>query len=120
MIQVEYTKNKLDVFGKVVDFKYDIAEVEQNEQYIFVRLAIPSNIKMGESELRNVYAVNEVGKIQWQIKNFPPKNNPEYQCAPIVGIHIDSNGTLFVTDFMGRRFEVEQKSGLMKKLTIVK
>ncbi|MBC1885571.1 hypothetical protein IMX23_12250 [Listeria seeligeri] len=52
-------------------------------------------------------------------KNIAPKENSGYICAPLVGMEVELN-VLFVTDFMGRRFEVNQENGALKHMKIVK
>lgn len=47
------------------------------------------------------------------------KGNNVYICAPLVGMDIEEND-LFVTDFMGRRFEVNQENGELNQVRIVK
>lgn len=83
-------------------------------------LEIPSGRQLTEEEFCNVVAINESGGIEWRIKNIPPQSNPEYICSPIVGMNLDLNDNLFVTDFMGRKFQVNQETGNLKQIEIVK
>lgn len=118
--KVEYVNNELTISGEKIVFQYNISELKSNNNYIFVRLEIPSGRKLTEEELCNVVAVDESGSIKWQIKNIPPQNNPDYICAPIVGMNLDVNNILFVTDFMGRKFQVNQDTGDLQQIEIVK
>lgn len=117
----KYENNELEISGKKIKFSNKIAEIKQNGEYIFVRLAIILNSPVHiEDEESNVYAIDKNGDIIWQIKNPPHKVNPEFSCSPIVLMHIDDNNRLFVTDFLGRRFEVDVKTGNMKMIGVTK
>ncbi|MBC1742911.1 hypothetical protein HCA06_07460 [Listeria welshimeri] len=118
-INAEYTDNKLSAFGKNIEFKNKIVELKENDNYLFVRLLVAPGQELNESTLSNVYAINKLGEIQWQIKNVAPKGNSVYICVPLVGMNIEEN-VLFVTDFMGRRFEVNQENGTLNHMKIVK
>ncbi|MBO0468759.1 hypothetical protein JZO73_14745 [Enterococcus plantarum] len=118
--KVEYENNELTISGGKIVFQYNISELKSNNNYIFVRLEIPSGRNLTEEELCNVVAVNQSGSIKWRIKNIPPQNNPDYICAPIVGMNLDVNDILFVTDFMGRKFQVNQETGSLNQIEIVK
>lgn len=108
IINAEYTDNKLSVFGKNIEFKNKIVELKENDNYLFVRLLVAPSQELDESTVSNVNAINKLGEIQWQIKNASPRGNSVYIYAPLVGMNIEEN-VLFVTDFMGRRFGVNQE-----------
>ncbi|MBC1405983.1 hypothetical protein HB952_13190 [Listeria welshimeri] len=117
----EYENNELEISGKKIKFSNKIDEVKQNNEYVFVRLAIIMNSSMHvEDEDNNVYAIDRKGDIVWQIKNTAPKDNPEFICSPIVLMYVDNDNHLFVTDFSGRRFKVDIKSGNMEMISITK
>ena len=120
MFNVEYNKNKLNVSGKIIEFKSEISELKENDNYLFVRVSVTPSLELNDNILSNIYAINKLGEIQWQIKNNAPKGNAEYICAPLVGMDIKKDGSLFVTDFMGRKFEVNQKNGVLEQMKIVK
>lgn len=117
---VEYADNELTISGEKIVFEYNISKLKLNNNYIFVRLEVLFGRKLTEEELCNVVAVDESGSIKWKIKNIPPQNNPDYICAPIVGMNLDVNNILFVTDFMGRTFQVNQDTGDLQQTEIVK
>ncbi|RXV12087.1 hypothetical protein [Enterococcus faecalis] len=118
--KVKYENNKLTILGKKIEFQYNISELKSNNNHIFVMLEIPSGRQLTEEELCNVVAINETGDIEWRIKNIPPQNNSDYICAPIVGMNLDVSDNLFVTDFIGRKFQVNQETGKLKQIEIVK
>ncbi|WP_228464350.1 hypothetical protein [Listeria seeligeri] len=115
----EYIDNNLSAFGKNIEFNNKIVELKENDKYLFVRLLVAPGQEVNENAFSNVYAINQSGEIQWQIKNIAPKENSGYICAPLVGMEVEHN-VLFVTDFMGRRFEVNQENGALKHMKIVK
>ncbi len=106
-INAEYIDNKLTAFGKSIEFKNKIVELKENDNCLFVRLLVVPGQELNENTLSNVYA------------NVAPKGNNVYICAPLVGMDIEEND-LFVTDFMGRRFEVNQENGELNQVRIVK
>ncbi|EQA3617242.1 hypothetical protein ACX1RF_001834 [Listeria monocytogenes] len=108
IINAEYTDNKLSVFGKNIEFKNKIVELKENANYLFVRLLVAPSQELDESTVSNVNAINKLGEIQWQIKNASPRGNSVYIYVPLAGMNIEEN-VLFVTDFMGRRFGVNQE-----------
>lgn len=117
----KYENNELKISGKTIKFPNKIEEIKHNNEYVFVRLAIIMNSSVHvEDEDNNVYSIDKNGDIVWRIKNIPPDDNPEYICSPIVLMYVDENNHLFVTDFSGRRFKVELKTGNMKMVSITK
>lgn len=117
----EYDNNELEISGEKIKFSNKIDEIKQNNEYVFVRLAIIMNSSVHiKDEENNVYAIDRNGDIAWQIKNIPPKDNPEFICSPIVLMFVDDNDHLFVTDFSGRRFKVDLKSGNLEMVSITK
>ncbi|EAF5665933.1 hypothetical protein ACKTFP_001969 [Listeria innocua] len=118
---MQYKDNELEISGKKIKFPKKIDEIKQNDEYVFVRLAIIMNSsEYIEGEDNNVYAIDKMGNIVWQIKNFPPKDNLEFTCSPIVLMYVDESNHLFVTDFSGRRFKVNLKTGDMQMVSITK
>lgn len=117
----KYENNELEISGKRIKFSNKIDEIKQNNEYVFIRLAIIMNSPVPiEDENNNVYAIDKNGDIVWQIKNIPPKDNVEFICSPIVLMYVDDNNHLFVTDFSGRRFKVDLKTGDMEMVGITK
>lgn len=119
-IKFEYNNNELIISGKEIKFQHNISELKSNATHIFLRLEIPTGQKLTEEELCNVVAIDGFGNIEWRIKNIPPEDNQNYICAPIVGMNLNEMDTLFVTDFMGRKFQVNQENGELKQIEIVK
>jgi len=118
--KIDFRDNELKISGKEIRFRHNISELKENKILFFVRLQIPVSQQISNEDFSNVYAVNKLGKIEWQIQNVPPSDHKDYICAPIVGLTIDKKDELFVTDFMGRRFQVNQKNGELEKVEMVK
>ncbi|MGT2950267.1 hypothetical protein [Streptococcus cuniculi] len=57
--------------------------------------------------------------MKWQIQNVQPVDYPEFKTAPIVLISLNES-QLFVSDFMGRRYEVKLQTGEMELKGITK
>ncbi|MGM0168457.1 hypothetical protein IGI39_004212 [Enterococcus sp. AZ135] len=51
---------------------------------------------------------------------FAPKDKPDFICSPIVLIYVDQHGHLYVSDFLGRRFKVDLKTGNTEMVGITK
>ncbi|MBC1805818.1 hypothetical protein HCJ40_02130 [Listeria sp. FSL L7-0993] len=117
----KYENNELEVSGKKIKFPNQIDEIKQLNEYLFVRLTIILNspVRLKDEE-NNVYALDKNGNIIWQIKNISPKDMPDFTCAPIVLMYLDENKNLFVTDFSGRRFKVDLKTGNLEMTGITK
>ncbi|MCD2225703.1 hypothetical protein LAX75_13955 [Listeria cossartiae] len=117
----KYENNELEVSGKKIKFPNQIDEIKQLNEYLFVRLTIILNSPVRlKGEENNVYALDKNGNIIWQIKNISPKDRPDFTCAPIVLMYLDENKNLFVTDFSGRRFKVDLKTGNLEMTGITK
>ncbi|MDN6118730.1 MAG: PQQ-like beta-propeller repeat protein, partial [Lactococcus sp.] len=107
--------------GKKIEFPNEIEEIKQNNEYLFIRLAIIMNSPVPiKDEDNNVYAIDKNGNVVWQIKNIPPEDNEEFICSPIVLMYVDDNNRLFVTDFSGRRFKVNLETGGIEITVITK
>lgn len=106
MENCKFNKNILIINGKEVTFQYEIDNIKKIQGLYIVLLDIPSNIQA----INNVYAVNDSGKIIWQIENFedvyPIKND-----VPYVGTRILDNNQIIVTNFNGVTFTVNTVDG---------
>lgn len=118
--EISYSENCLIVFETKVYFKFNISEMIISENKIFILLIIPRGIALGQDEVCNVYCYNKNSDMEWQIKNIAPENLPGYQVMPFVGLNLENNSVLYVTDFMGRCFEVNTKNGKLGEMNIVK
>lgn len=67
----------------------------------------------------NIYCYNINSKLEWQIRNSPSENYPELKRMPFVGLYLD-HSNLYATDFMGRRFKINIKTGELGEVNIVK
>ncbi|MWV55912.1 hypothetical protein [Streptococcus zhangguiae] len=112
-------ENLIKLNGVENVFNYPIAEVKQIGTLYIVRLAIPMNISLDKEDFNNVYCMDNTGKIIWQIQNIQPVDCPEFTIAPIVLINLNES-QLFVTDFMGRKYEVKLQTGEMELKRITK
>ena len=111
-MKYKFENNELEFSGKKIEYPNEIEEIKQNNEYLFIRLAIIMNSPVPiKDEDNNVYAIDKNGNVVWQIKNIPPEDNEEFICSPIVLMYVDDNNRLFVTDFSGRRFKVNLETG---------
>lgn len=62
--------------------------MKENDNYLLVRVSVTPNLELNDNISSNIYAINKLGEIQWQVKNSIPKGSAEYICAPLVGIDI--------------------------------
>ena len=100
----QYDKELVVENNKIV-FDYNIRYVKEVNDTLIVLLEIPNNIRY----LNNVFGINENGEIKWRIQSggdvFPIKNQLPFENLMV-------NGTdIFVSDFYGRRFSINQTNG---------
>ncbi|EHT4849389.1 hypothetical protein KX883_002704, partial [Listeria monocytogenes] len=58
---MQYKDNELEISGKKIKFPKKIDEIKQNDEYIFVRLALIMNSsEYIEGEDNNVYAIDKM------------------------------------------------------------
>lgn len=112
--KIDYNKNELTIGNKKIDFQYDLSDIIVTNNRIFITLQVPSSgHKLTQEEICNMFSINKFGNVEWQIQNIPPRNNSKYVCVPIVGMNLVKNDELYVTDFMGRKFQVDISTGAM-------
>lgn len=107
---VSIVDNKISIGGVENVFRHSIAEVKQVRGLFIIRLAVPTNTSLELADFSNVYCVDVSGQIKWQIQNIKSNDAPEFQLAPIVLLSVDGD-ELFLTDFMGRRYEANLQDG---------
>ena len=100
----QYDKELVVENNKIV-FDYNIRYVKEVNDTLIVLLEIPNNIRY----LNNVFGINKNGEIKWRIQSFravfPIKNQLPFENLMV-------NGTdIFVSDFYGRRFSINQTNG---------
>ena len=74
MTEINLMNGNIQISGKTLSFKFDIAEYIELNNIIVVRLKVPTDIIFNE----NIFGVNTDGKIVWQIvsREFMHKNSP--------------------------------------------
>ena len=100
----QYDKELVVENNKIV-FDQNIRYVKEVNDTLIVLLEIPNNIRY----LNNVFGINKNGEIKWRIQSFgdvfPIKNQLPFENLMV-------NGTdIFVSDFYGRRFSINQTNG---------
>lgn len=111
MINYTNYKNSIKINNKLHYFKYDIYDVKSNESLIFVLLDTFKNSSLNEEVLCNVFAYDFIGNFKWKIKNMPSENVDVKKTYPLVLMNVNEKESLFVTDFMGRKFRVDKNTG---------
>lgn len=114
-MEIKINKNILTLNGKDIKFKHDIRQFKTIGEDVFILLSIPNN----DDTLDNIYCYGQNGIIKWQvqpIKEAFPEMKRVY-CFEQMSI-ID--GQISASDFFGRRFIINSKTGKIEKKDIVK
>lgn len=106
MINYKINRNSLYVNGINVDFKYEIDNVKMCNRLLIILLDIPSNIK----DINNVYAVDSLGNILWQVQDASTVYSV-INDVPYVGTRIIENDKIIVTNFNGVTYTIESSNG---------
>lgn len=107
----------LTVNGLKNDFRHNISNVIEVDGILIVHLfdsiEKKGSINIKDQPLNNIYAVDQNGKIIWNIKDIIP-NDDLY-----TGINIDSNGSLIANTFMGiaKIIDIRNKNVIGTKVT---
>ncbi len=106
MKQFEVEGNTIIIKGNRVSFQHKIDNVKNCNGLHIVLLDIPSDTQF----LNNVYAVDDSGRIVWQIQDagevYPIKNDIDY-----VGTRITEDNEVVVTNFYGVTYTVDPTNG---------
>jgi len=102
MINYKIENNILLINNKKVYFSHDIKTVIELEGLLIVEIRNKSSNKVSEQPLNNVYAVNQAGDIEWNIKDIIGDDRDRL----IVGIRREGDN-LFVVDFTGIRRTID-------------
>lgn len=111
----KYKKNRIEINGHHVDFKYDIRTVIRYKERYIILLEIPK-MKVGdkkrnkEIEPNNIYCLNDQANLVWQLEDRIVRY-PEYKCPlSYVGMSISGN-VLYAADFNGWTFHINPENG---------
>lgn len=112
--EIKFKDNILFINKQKVVFSNNIRNIEKLDDIIIVLLSIPQK----DEAIDNIYAVSYEGNMLWQVQSlkilFPYQINLPYEQMVIDGDEIRA------TDFYGRRYFIDARSGLIKKWDIVK
>lgn len=104
---IKYKDKTVFFTTKPVVFNFEIGDLLEINNFVIVRLNIPAD----NETRRNVFAMEKDAKFLWQIESSLQKY-PEINVElPYENISIIENGNISVSDFFGRTFEVDIKSG---------
>ncbi|MBC1899832.1 hypothetical protein [Listeria seeligeri] len=116
MIKINYIKNKLIFENQEYTFEYPIQVLREDEDknYVYVLLDIPAKQEYTFDDFHNVYTFSYNGERKWQIGKRPIGDNDIYTLINV------KEGTLYATDFSGRKYKVCEENGIPEKMEIVK
>ncbi len=107
-------KSELQIGRKLVKFDYNIKEIVEYGNEIIILLEIPHT----DNELNNIYSYNKNGIKSWRVDirfdEYGIKNKLPFEMIRII------DEKLFASDFYGRRFEIDLKTGISKAYDVVK
>lgn len=114
MNEIKFVDNVIYVKDSVIEFEEKVAKVKKIADRFFVLLKIPPQKFLNYNDCHNVYCYNLDGKRIWQIGDSPKGRNSVFTM-------IQSRGSiLYVNDFLGRRFIVDQQTGTLSLSTVTK
>lgn len=106
--------NELKIGNKTVVFDYKVKEIVNSENLIIILLEIPFT----DSEANNVFAYNQEGHKLWRVNTkfdeHDVKNKLPFEMIRII------DGKLYASDFYGRRFHIDLKTGDSKLHDVVR
>jgi hypothetical protein len=101
-----YKDKTINIGGKDVVFNNRIEQVIVDDGKIYILLSIPLNQETySYDDDHNIYCYSYYGELLWQVGTH--NYNVD---AMFVGID-EKNGSLYGTDFMGRRFHIDKSNG---------
>lgn len=105
---------KFEVGSRVPGLQYSIKQTINTENTILVLLEIP----FSENELNNIYSFNLSGDLIWRVNvNFDEygiNNRLPFEIISII------DGYMYASDFYGRRFKIDIKTGLSLNFDVVR
>lgn len=118
--KIKFNENEMLLNNIKISFKYTIQEAIELSEKVIVQLNMPTGIDLGYDELNNVFCYDYRGNKVWQIKPQTLVGREKMDPMPYELIYANNNEELFATDFMGRRFKVDIKSGEIIDFSIAK
>lgn len=112
-------ENKIYFGENSVTLPYPIKCVEKLHDIVVVLLKIPTRIELGEEELHNVWGFSNKGRQLWKIGDEFPNTISNSTKVPYVSIQIQNQG-LKAIDFLGRKFDVDIRTGKLLGFHIVR
>lgn len=112
ILKISFKKKELIIESSngvfIKNFDLDIAQAVSHTDKIFVRL----KLMQGDTENKNVFCLNEEGKILWQIKD-PDEYNPyiKKSDSPFTDIRITSDNKIIVHNWNSNIYEVDITTG---------
>jgi hypothetical protein len=131
-MKFSYIRNELSINGKKIKFFdapakiYKVIMPEDNLAIFMINVYHDRDEDNKPEENRNIFAVNEKGKVVWQIEEVPDKycrkdlNKNEIVKEIYTGIWIDEKGVLKVFIPMGFIFDVDIKTGKLSNPAFTK
>lgn len=101
-----FNKNEIVIKDRKYVFPFDIREVLIYQDCYIVLLSIPFNSNF----VNNIYCLDDMAQIVWQsediLQKYPDLKNP----LPYEQMILDKN-KLYASDFFGRNFYIDTKTG---------
>ena len=97
-----------------IAFSENISQIKQDDDIVFILLDIPPKQELTYDDYHNVYCYSSNGEKIWQIGARPNGDKAVYTMINTDDTH------LYANDFMGRRYTVDKRSGLIRDIKITK
>lgn len=106
------------ISNKEITLKYAVKMLEIINGLYIILLDVPKRIELGEDEINNIVCYSEDGEFRWRVDDKLPRQITSPKEVPYVAIQIQDN-ILKATDFIGRRFHIDEYSGKLTEFEIV-
>lgn len=107
VLDVQFRKNTLFVNKKPINFDFTIGNALVVDNKIVFLLEIPQN----NDTLRNIYCLNADCHFLWQVQSVLEAYPEIEEEIPFTNLALRENGTLTASDFFGRNFDIDHKTG---------
>ena len=112
---IRIADKKLLIADKSISFIGKIADVAVLDDEVVVMLDVPTEVNLKE----NIYAVSKDCEILWQIQPIEEFKSDLSEILPYENLFYN-NQKLSASDFYGRKFDINAKTGKIENFKIAK
>ncbi|EUJ64874.1 hypothetical protein [Listeria fleischmannii] len=107
-------ENQLFLENVKIEFNERIDSILEQGDRIYILLDISPKAELDYNDYHNIYAYSTDGKLNWQIQPRPQGDEAVYTMINF------NEGKLYANDFLGRRYLVDEETGVPHAMKITK